>query len=160
MTDPACWSWPVPAWRDHGAELAALAARGDLSAGAWRLIYRDAAALRWAEFHAGVRVADDPDAAPRCAMCGTGGLREGGATRVVDDHDHTTGLIRGILCSGCNVAEGIGRRDVAAAYAARPPSLILGYRSWYVGRGWPLGWWNDPGLARRLTGNRDWARDT
>lgn len=36
----------------------------------------------------------------RCAMCGVM------ASRIVRDHCHDTGLVRGLLCSGCNTAEG------------------------------------------------------
>jgi len=34
----------------------------------------------------------------RCAWCGF-------KTRLVRDHCHTTGLVRGMLCSSCNIAE-------------------------------------------------------
>lgn len=35
----------------------------------------------------------------RCGMCGV-------KTRLVIDHDHGSGLVRGLLCSGCNTCEG------------------------------------------------------
>ena len=37
----------------------------------------------------------------RCAICGTGEIR------LVIDHDHHTGLIRGLLCNSCNVGLGL-----------------------------------------------------
>lgn len=39
-----------------------------------------------------------------CATCG-------GTTRLVVDHDHATGAVRGILCHGCNVSLGMARDD-------------------------------------------------
>lgn len=40
--------------------------------------------------------------AGRCAWCGTDR-----APRMVRDHCHMTGLVRGLLCSGCNTKEGV-----------------------------------------------------
>jgi len=39
-----------------------------------------------------------------CAICGT--TKPGGRGSFHVDHDHTTGVVRGLLCHGCNV--GIG----------------------------------------------------
>lgn len=52
----------------------------------------------------------------RCAACG-----EPLPSRVCIDHDHTTGKVRGLLCSGCNIAAGhIERRgDAVVAFLAR-----------------------------------------
>lgn len=55
----------------------------------------------------------------RCAIC-----REGpdGAGRKYGhlnvDHDHDTGLVRGLLCSRCNTALGLLRDDLEIVYAA------------------------------------------
>lgn len=69
----------------------------------------------------------------RCAVCG---YRD---ARLVDDHDHETGLIRGLLCRSCNGREpyddGLFRK-----YRERPPAQILGLRLryWDPFRGWAL----------------------
>ncbi len=69
--------------------------------------------------------------AGRCAACG---YRD---VRLVDDHDHATGLIRGLLCRSCNGREpyddGLFRK-----YRERPPAQILGIhlRYWDPFRGW------------------------
>lgn len=63
--------------------------------------------------------------ADRCAVCG---FR---APRLVKDHDHETGLIRGLLCRSCNGQEphdgGLFQR-----YRMRSPADILGIRLVYV----------------------------
>ena len=61
-----------------------------------------------------------------CAICRqpeTKVHRDGGALRLCVDHDHATGAVRGLLCSGCNVGLGsfnddIERLRAAAAYLA------------------------------------------
>ena len=62
--------------------------------------------------------------AGRCAVCG---FRD---ARLVMDHDHDIGLIRGLLCRSCNLLEphdnGLFQR-----YRERPPALILGVRLGY-----------------------------
>jgi hypothetical protein len=63
----------------------------------------------------------------RCALCGAGG-------RLVADHDHDTGLLRGMLCRRCNIREGqcrsglFGTDDEAVrAYLEHPPAEGLGW---------------------------------
>lgn len=60
----------------------------------------------------------------RCAVCGVRHLP------LVDDHDHDSGLIRGLLCRRCNGKEphdnGLFRK-----YRERPPTQILGIRLRY-----------------------------
>lgn len=64
-----------------------------------------------------------------CAVCS--------ATRgrLVVDHCHATGLVRGLLCSSCNTAEGVGDARVFAAYRGRPPAVMLGLEEQY-GSAW------------------------
>ncbi|WP_211328833.1 endonuclease domain-containing protein [Thermomonospora umbrina] len=61
-----------------------------------------------------------------CAVCGVPG-------RLVVDHDHKTGLIRGRLCGSCNSLEGHASDDygVFRKYRERPPAVILGIRAQY-----------------------------
>jgi hypothetical protein len=58
----------------------------------------------------------------RCAICGRD------LARLVHDHDHETGQVRGLLCRRCNAREGHASdpEDVFAMYRRRRPALILG----------------------------------
>lgn len=64
----------------------------------------------------------------KCAIC----QRATGATRKLSvDHDHKTGLVRGLLCRPCNDLLGHIRDDVGAArrivaYLIEPPARQLG----------------------------------
>lgn len=69
----------------------------------------------------------------RCAMCGDR------PRRLVEDHDHATGLTRGFLCQSCNILEGYGNEHLGfALYRTRPPAAILGmsliYTRWSTQR--------------------------
>lgn len=56
----------------------------------------------------------------RCAICG------GRDNRVID-HDHATGLVRGLLCPSCNTREGFARAgDAYDRYGAQNPAATLG----------------------------------
>lgn len=59
----------------------------------------------------------------RCAICTTT-LNPGRSTHV--DHDHFTGMIRGLLCSRCNVAEGRSDAPEFVAYRDDHPAKRLG----------------------------------
>jgi hypothetical protein len=107
-TDPACWSWPVAADLAEQTETA--------HAAYWhRLDADDRAELLVAEWQA-----------DRCAICERRG-------RLVTDHDHATGLVRGLLCHSCNVREGCDRTGspLLARYRERHPAAILGVRARY-----------------------------
>jgi hypothetical protein len=88
----------------------------------------------------------------RCAICG---LR----AELVIDHHHASGLVRGLLCTGCNTAEGRHRGyydEPYSAYRRRPPALIVGLTEryphwrpdrWYYALGDPP---ESPALAARV----------
>lgn len=67
-----------------------------------------------------------------CGVCGRKPLR----TRLAVDHDHRTGLIRGLLCFRCNrllLSKGLDLAALhrsAAAYLDDPPArIVLGTRA-------------------------------
>ncbi|MFG2532811.1 endonuclease domain-containing protein [Streptomyces sp. NPDC048516] len=62
----------------------------------------------------------------RCAICG-------GVERLVTDHDHDTGLVRGLLCRTCNTNEGMNGLPgtVYDRYRERHPTKMLGVQLRY-----------------------------
>lgn len=64
-----------------------------------------------------------------CAMCSAS------RSRLLVDHCHKSGLIRGLLCASCNTAEVHSDAESFAAYRARPPSVLLGVEERY-GSAW------------------------
>jgi hypothetical protein len=59
----------------------------------------------------------------KCAICGT--TEPGGKGTFHTDHDHDTGVVRGLLCQTCNQAIGLLKHDparimAAAVYVAHP----------------------------------------
>lgn len=63
--------------------------------------------------------------ADRCALCGVfnDGCGRGG---LYHDHDYRTGLLRGMLCPGCNTAEGNSDSPRICRYRLRHPTVLLG----------------------------------
>lgn len=119
IAHPACWAWPA-----HAAALDQLRAIASQTQSAAANILPqqriDFAVLeRW---HGG-----------RCAICGqvSGSL--------VRDHDHTTGLIRGLLCSPCNTAEARTASALFDNYRRQPPSAILAVEVLYLPAGFRPG---------------------
>lgn len=70
--------------------------------------------------------------AERCAICG------GRRSHLVEDHDHTTGLVRGWLCQSCNASEGFAAASESryVRYRAKNPATMLGITIRYSGYGW------------------------
>lgn len=60
-----------------------------------------------------------------CAMCSAS------PQRLLVDHCHDSGLIRGLLCTSCNTAEGLGDAPAFTAYRERPPAVMLGIEEQY-----------------------------
>lgn len=140
--EPACWSWPVPPLRDPAEEIERYTRLQEglrldpdhrLEPDAVVGLLDDAAASRFTEFHTGARLEPLvwPDA--RCAVCGR-------ADRLVDDHCHDTGQIRGYLCRGCNTAEGRSDHPLFVRYRRIHPAAILDHHELYSGPGWTMGW--------------------
>lgn len=106
--EPACWSWEPPAagaWekkRDSFHEQV----RPTLS----KEICESAVMAEW---HQG-----------RCAICG---CRE----KLVTDHDHETGLERGLLCRSCNACEGTRDGGIWDRYRQSNPATICGFQCRY-----------------------------
>lgn len=138
--EPACWSWPVPPLRDVDEEIALIMARYAASGpgpderrdpGAMKMAYYEPEVIRWQEFHAGVRLADDDEAPERCAICEVAPVWP--ARRLVEDHCHDTGQIRGRLCNRCNLRESRWDGPIYRRYRAWHPAAILDAHEMYSG---------------------------
>lgn len=119
-SDPACWSWQLP----DDLDIAAAAIRDSLPPDVQEAVERgnggDWKSSAMEAWHKGM-----------CAICGRREAR-------VTDHDHRTGLIRGLLCQSCNALEGYGpaeaaeNGDVFAKYRLRNPASMWGVREFYI----------------------------
>lgn len=115
---PACWGWEVPidpAPRNPTEEFMA----DEILPGTLARL-RDA--MKDPDI-AGLAVIEEWQAG-RCGICGI-------EARLVTDHDHSTGLVRGLLCSSCNTAEAFRTVGPYRRYRERPPAAILGVRTHY-----------------------------
>ncbi|MFI2736620.1 endonuclease domain-containing protein [Streptomyces sp. NPDC018711] len=129
--EPACWSWPAmrPGHDDVRRRFWDGIDPTGYSEKALELLRETADALADVDREVLMTWQDG-----RCAVCGQNGRR------LVLDHDHETGLVRGWLCSSCNTREGaaVGPGSVFALYRQRPPTAILGltirYRDPLTGR--------------------------
>lgn len=100
--------------------------------------------LRWRNALPDLRGLPDEDAwfafvrahQGRCAIC------QENRGRLVIDHDHTTGLVRALLCGGCNrrtpssmehaPASAFSSAPVVVLYCQLPPAHVVGIRERYV----------------------------
>lgn len=108
---PECWSWPQSfAWDDIAAYYGGPAddLKRQFEAGEEQAVY-----IAFAAWH------ND-----RCAVCG---FRD---PRMIRDHDHDTGLVRGLLCRSCNGQEPHDD-GLFGKYRDRPPTTILGIQLRY-----------------------------
>jgi Recombination endonuclease VII len=71
----------------------------------------------------------------RCAICDHIPARGG----LIRDHNHASGLIRGLLCRECNTAEGRSDSWLFRNYRHRPPSTILAIEVLYLPPGFRPG---------------------
>lgn len=113
------WLGDTTAGRPSFAEAELLDRQGNPACHAWRIPESEApphlsatqALRRWQ--------------AGACAMCSAS------HGRLLIDHCHQTGWVRGLLCSSCNTAEGLSSSLAFAAYRERPPAVMLGVKEQY-----------------------------
>lgn len=123
--DPASWTWDIPG--DPVKDLnAAHRAEGEARKALWvnRLLGEQSTARCRIE----MALSFWQDGC--CAVCS---IRP---ARLVTDHCHFSGLVRGLLCHSCNVKEGNWHHDseAIAGYRRRPPAALLGFRLRYFDR--------------------------
>lgn len=110
--EPACWSWPI-------TEPPHPAADPDASEIATRYLreYNESAVGRITHWQAG-----------RCAICA---YPADESLRL--DHDHGSGMVRGLLCGSCNTQEAFWPNpdSIFGRYRSKPPAAILGAHEVY-----------------------------
>ena len=75
--------------------------------------------------------------AGRCGICG--GHQDSGNRKHALDHDHDTGLVRGLLCTGCNLQEGLSDQIVFHRWrSGMNPCAIFGWNYEHRGAFAPL----------------------
>lgn len=104
---PACWSWPVTTQTQQSLADAELIENENA-----RRAALDDVLAAWQAGH--------------CAICGDIWRR------IVWDHCHNTGYLRGLLCNGCNRREAHSREPLFMRYRLRPPAVMLGIRRPYA----------------------------
>lgn len=102
-----------------------------------------------------------------CAICGE--ISHDWARGITDwvlDHDHQTGLVRGMLCRGCNISEGCNDYGALRRYRERPPAAMLGVEARYQSpfTGWAAPepewlWSPDPDRSPSRRVARRWHTD-
>lgn len=103
-SDPACWAWPIES--NHAARAREASEADDVEDSEE---IAEALLREWQD--------------ERCAVCGDRG-------HLVKDHDHHTGMVRGLLCQPCNRWEA-RRGGVFQRYRDTPPASILQVRLRY-----------------------------
>lgn len=131
MLQPACW-----AWRADSAALDRLRVAATQSPNAdVNILPEQRVAFTMLERWHG----------ERCAVCGD--LTSRGD--LFRDHDHESGMIRGLLCHSCNTVEGRSTSLLFANYRQRSPAIILAVDVLYLPAGFR------PGAGHRAMPVRD-----
>ncbi len=122
FSTPACWSWLVPTDPVQTLAAEAIDRLGRLSdsARSQMLSPESQGMLALTNWQDGC-----------CAVCSLPASAFG--TKLVTDHCHTSGLIRGLLCQPCNTKEGNRHNDeeLIEGYRQLPPTRMLGVRLRY-----------------------------
>jgi hypothetical protein len=109
---PACWSWRLPTEK-QAERIRRRWSTPTYDAGANREDFRWLLMIEW---HDG-----------RCAICGQNTGR-----RLRRDHEHDSGIFRGLLCPGCNTREGLCQESPYADYRLRNPAVIFNVKIRYA----------------------------
>lgn len=118
LSQPVCWAWPAdPTTVERLRAQAVSSPRPDV------LPDQGRAFAMLEHWHSG-----------RCAVCG--GAPSGGLVR---DHDHASGMMRGLLCQACNIAEARSASALFSNYRRRPPAAILAVEVLYLPTGFKPG---------------------